>query len=419
LTALLRVFVERSPLFRRVILVTLGVILCLAAAIIAAMIGLDLNDDDFLLLIELLISSAVVSLAGGALYIWSSQQGGWRLLLNRQLGGYAITIIVVVINVAISAAALIDNGPDRSLILLLLGFSIGIAAVFSILMSLSISEEFRKLGESGTRLASGETGVRIPVPAEQELAEIATALNAMAGKVDTAVARQNLLEDSRRGLILAVSHDLRTPLAALRVLSQNMSEKEQLDTATIRRYCESMERETVSLGRLIDDLFEMSRLDSGQVPLVLEKAAIGGIVLETIEQLQTSAGRQGVVLRSRIDWGTPDATIDAAQIRRVLQNLTQRAIHTAPQSGSVVIEVFGQGNDVQVNVRATAEGKSVWADDVDFERAEEPNGQRDDLAGYGLSLAISRRIIEQHEGRIWLAPSRDGTNMVCFRVPRA
>jgi signal transduction histidine kinase len=383
------------------------------------MIGLDLNDHDFLLLIQLMVASAVISLACGVLYIWSSQKGGWRLLLNRLLGAHAITAIVVVMNVAIAAAALIDSSDDRGLLLLLLGFAGAIAAIFSILMSLSISETFRRLGHAATALATGATMARIPVPDEQELAEIATAINAMAERVDYSTARMQATEDSRRGLILAVSHDLRTPLASLRVLSQNMSDRDQIDAAAIKRYCESMERETVSLGRLIEDLFEMSRLDTGEVPLALETRPIGQLALETIEQLQTSAARQGMVLRSRIDWGTPDSRIDAAQIQRVLQSLIQRAIQTGPAVGSVIVEVFGAGGEVQVNVRTTSEGKSVWSEDVDYERGDEPGGSRDDLAGYGLSLAIARRIIERHQGRIWLAPTRDGTSMVSFRVPRA
>jgi signal transduction histidine kinase len=341
------------------------------------------------------------------------------LLLNRLLGAHAITAIVVVMNVAIAAAALIDSSDDRGLLLLLLGFAGAIAAIFSILMSLSISETFRRLGQSATALAAGTSGARIPVPDEQELAEIAAAINTMAERVDYNSARMQAVEDSRRGLILAISHDLRTPLASLRVLSQNMSDRDQIDAAAIKRYCESMERETVSLGRLIDDLFEMSRLDTGEVPLALETRAIGQLALETIEQLQSSAGRQGMVLRSRIDWGTPDSRIDATQIQRVLQNLIQRAIQTGPAIGSVIVEVFGAGSEVQVNVRTTSEGKSVWSEDVDFERSDEPAGSRDDLAGYGLSLAIARRIIERHQGRIWLVPTKDGTSMVSFRVPRA
>src|SRR5581483_4175802 len=97
----------------------------------------------------------------------------------------------------------------------------------------------------------------------------------------------------------------------------------------------AMERETVSLGRLIDDLFEMARLDAGQVQLRLEPSPISTIIQETLEAMGAQAARQGVALLAHLDRSIPPAMIDPDRIQRVLYNLVQNAIRHTPADGSV------------------------------------------------------------------------------------
>ena len=188
------------------------------------------------------------------------------------------------------------------------------------------------------------------------MAELAEAFNVMASRLEAAFARQRELEEARQGLIASVSHDLRTPLASLRVMVEAIADGVADDPETVRRYIAAMERETISLGKLIDDLFEMARLDAGQVTLQLEPSPIATLVLETLESMDAQAARQGVVLRSNVDRAVPPVMIDPDRIQRVLYNLIQNAIRHTPADGSVVVEVLDRGPEVQVNVRDTGEG---------------------------------------------------------------
>jgi two-component system, OmpR family, sensor histidine kinase SaeS len=243
----------------------------------------------------------------------------------------------------------------------------------------------------------------------------------MAGRLQAAFQRQRELEEARQGLIAAVSHDLRTPLASLRVMVEAISDGIATEPDTIRRYVKAMERETVNLGRLIDDLFEISRLDAGQVSLRLAPSAISTLVLETCESMNAQAAVRGVMLSPRVDFSIDPVLVDPDQIQRVLYNLVQNAIRHTPEDGSIVVEVLDLGPSVQVNVSDTGEG--IRAEDLPhvfdrFYRGDKAR-TRDTGGGAGLGLAIAKRLIETHGGRIWVAQPPGGGSVFSFTLPKA
>jgi signal transduction histidine kinase len=197
------------------------------------------------------------------------------------------------------------------------------------------------------------------------------------------------------------------------------------DPETIRRYLGAMQRETVSLGRLIDDLFELARLDAGQISLRLRPSPLGPLIAETLEAMDAQASRQGVALDA---WVNPDlapALIDPDRIQRVLYNLIQNAIRHTPAEGSVTVGVADQGSTLRVDVRDTGEG--IPAADLPhvferFYRGDRARSREVDArasAGAGLGLAIARRLVEAHGGRIWLAQPPEGGSVFSFTVPKA
>jgi signal transduction histidine kinase len=193
------------------------------------------------------------------------------------------------------------------------------------------------------------------------------------------------------------------------------------DPVTVQRYIKAMERETVSLGRLIDDLFEMARLDAGQVQLRLQPNPISNIVQEALEAMGAQAARQGIALRSNVDHTVPPVLVDPDRIQRVLYNLIQNAIRHTPADGSVVVDAFDRGPDVQVNIRDTGEG--IPPTDLPhvfdrFYRGDKARS-RDGAAGAGLGLAIARRLVETHGGHIWVAQPPEGGSIFSFTLPKA
>jgi signal transduction histidine kinase len=186
-----------------------------------------------------------------------------------------------------------------------------------------------------------------------------------------------------------------------------------------------MQRETVSLGRLIDDLFELARLDAGQINLRLRPSPLGSLIAEAMEAMDAQASRQGIELNGFVSPDLPPALIDPDRVQRVLYNLIQNAIRHTPPSGMVTIGVADQGSTLRIDVRDTGEG--IPAADVPhvFERfyrgdkARSRERDREMGGGAGLGLAIARRLVEAHGGRIWLAQPPEGGSVFSFTVPKA
>jgi signal transduction histidine kinase len=403
-------------LLRRFALVAIAVILAIASALTVAILFMDLPRHDVPPLVQLLVSSSVISLGVGALFIWLSSGRRWGRLSTRLLAAHGIGMIVMAVNVIVAAYAMFISTHDLSLLTLLLAYSVAMAAIYSVLVSTSIGASLRALTNAARRMSAGDLTARVPIATERELAELGSAFNTMAKRLEMAFRRQRELEEARQGLIAAVSHDLRTPLSSLRVMVEAINDGVTSDPATVQRYIKAMERETVRLGRLIDDLFEMARLDAGQVQLHLRPNPISNIIQEALESLGAQAARQGVALRA-----SPNPMIAPVRIQRVLYNLIQNAIRHTPADGTVFVEVFDRGPEVQVSVRDTGEGIPPVDLPHVFDRfyRGDKARSRDSAAGAGLGLSIARRLVETHGGRIWVAQPPEGGSIFSFTLPKA
>jgi signal transduction histidine kinase len=223
-------------------------------------------------------------------------------------------------------------------------------------------------------------------------------------------------ERMRRELIAAVSHDLRTPITSLRLLTDAIAD-DVVDDATRRSYLAQMSTHINALSALIDDLFELSRLEAGEITWSLEQVRLDQLVGETVEAMRVQADARQVRVLTELPADLMPAQGDPEKLQRVLFNLIQNAIRHTPADGSVVVRAAGVGDEVEIEVADT--GGGIAADDRDrvFEpffrggpQAARPRG------GAGLGLAISRAIVEAHGGRIWLADAPAGTS-VRFSLP--
>jgi signal transduction histidine kinase len=414
-------FDRASPARQRLILAGLAVLVSLIAAMIVALVALDVPSTDAVELLGLLVTSTAISLAAGAAFFYLATGPRWNRLSARVAAAHVVGVVIVLLIIIVTAYTMFISSHDLWLLGLLLGYSAAISLIFSLLASASIGESLRGLSDAASRMANGDLTVRVPVSGESELAEVAESFNTMAARLEAAFARQRELEEARQGLIAAVSHDLRTPLASLRVMVEAIADGVASDPITVRRYVSSMEREIIHLGKLIDDLFEMARLDAEHVSLRLEPSAIGLLVTETLEAMDAQAARQHIALQARVGQNIPPVMIDPDRIQRVLYNLVQNAIRHTPADGSVVVEVFDRGPDIQVNVCDTGEG----IPDADlphvferFYRSDKSRSRDDAYGSAGLGLAIARRLVETHGGRIWVAQPPTGGSVFSFTVPK-
>jgi signal transduction histidine kinase len=260
------------------------------------------------------------------------------------------------------------------------------------------------------RVGGGERSVRSEVAGSDELGQLAHDVNSMADRL-------SLEEDARRQLIAAVSHDLRTPITSIRLLAEAVDDQ-IVDPSTRTEYLRRMTTHVRQLGALIDDLFELSRLETGDLAWTMERVRLSELLNETVDAMGPQARAGGVALRAEVG-AEATAHANPEQIQRVLFNLVQNAIRHTPTDGAVVVRAQSVERAVEIEVADNGEGIPLSDRDRIFEpfvQGATRSARTDGSAGLGL--AIARAIVEAHGGQIWLADGADGTR-VRFSLPAA
>jgi signal transduction histidine kinase len=263
-------------------------------------------------------------------------------------------------------------------------------------------------------MAGGDLTARVPGGGLGELGALERAFNAMARQLEEATRQRAELEHARRDLVAAVSHDLRTPLASLRALVEALDDGVVNDPAEVRRYYTLLKGEVERFSVLIDDLFELARLESGALRLDLAPSPVQDLISEALERMAAQADRKGLRLAGEVVGDPPPVLVDSQQFARVLLNLVQNAIRHTPADGSVTVRAVPEGPLVRLEVQDTGEGIPPEELPRVFERFYRGDPARSREAGSGLGLAIARGIVEAHGGRLWVEsePGR-GSRFAC------
>jgi len=218
----------------------------------------------------------------------------------------------------------------------------------------------------------------------------------------------------RRELFAAVSHDLRTPITALSLLATAIDD-EVVEDAKRREYAARMNTHVRALGALIDDLFDLTRLEAKELAWTMEQVRLDELVHDAVEAMQPSADAGSVAVRADLRAPLHPSHGNHEQLQRVLFNLIQNAIHHTPPDGSVTVRAEDVDGGVEIEVADTGLGIARDQRERVFEPFYRADASRTQ-PGAGLGLAIARAIVEAHGGRIWLEEAEIGTR-VRFRLP--
>jgi signal transduction histidine kinase len=308
----------------------------------------------------------------------------------------------------LSGAVMVKMGEDVVLVAIAAASSaVGLAA--ALLVARSISRSIDRLRASSAELAAGELGARAPATGPAELAELGAAFNDMAARLEE-------LFDARRELVVWASHDLRTPLASMQAMLEALED----GLASPEHYLPAMGEQVRVLARLVDDLFELARIDAGALILELREAALAGVVESCLRGLEAEAGRRRVRLEARLGQELPPVVCAPEHVERVLVNLVTNALRHTPSDGSVAVLVEPGDGAVRVSVEDTGEGIEPEAMGRMFDRFWRGDAARTSgRGGAGLGLAISRALVEAQGGRIWAENRSGGGARVSFTLPRA
>jgi two-component system phosphate regulon sensor histidine kinase PhoR len=249
--------------------------------------------------------------------------------------------------------------------------------------------------------------------------------------------RVRRLEAVRRDFISNVSHELRTPLASLKALTETLQEGALEDPPAARRFLARIEAEVDALTQMATELLELSRIESGQVPLETKTVQPELLLTSAADRMRTQAERANLTLRVEIPPGLPAIRADGPRLEQVLVNLLHNAIKFTP-SGEVVAAVNegppspdgsgagGERPNVVFSVRDT--GIGIPADDLAriFERFYKTDRARARAelnrsagGGTGLGLSIAKHIVEAHGGEIWAESQEGRGSTFYFSIPAA
>ena len=220
-------------------------------------------------------------------------------------------------------------------------------------------------------------------------------------EAEVAADRERAIEDSRRQLVAWVSHDLRTPLAGVQAMVEALDDGVVSDPDDVRAYYGRLSAEATRLARLVDDLFELSRIEAAALDLRLEAVPLDDLVSEAVASAMVRAEAKGVRVEGDAVSHAPLVWASARELSRVIQNLLDNAIRHTPPGGSVQVSV--ERHDRQAEVAVTDSCGGIPSQDLDrvFDLAYRGDAARTPGdGGAGLGLAIARGFVEAHRGDI-------------------
>jgi signal transduction histidine kinase len=370
-----------------------------------------------------IIGTALLWGAGAAILAWLMT---WPIRRHSQTG---VLISVALVSTAASVSALIGNTRAMFLGMEDQFGTVAVAVVAGLLAAITASVSARRFAVDNRAIRAAVDALRegrIPTDDGRRLAgeleKLRADLRSTARTLTESRDRERALESSRRELVAWVSHDLRTPLAGLRAMAEAL---EDGVAASPERYHKQIRIEVDRLADMVDDLFEISRLQAGSPRSRADRVSLDDLVSDCVAALEPVAGLQGVKLLGR---ATTSAEVvgNSAELNRVLTNLLVNAIrHTGPE-GTVEIMLRSTGNSespaAEVTVRDECGGIAVGDLPRVFEvgfRGEPARTPQPGLGvGAGLGLAITRGIVSAHDGSVEVCNSAGGCQFT-VRLPLA
>jgi signal transduction histidine kinase len=365
----------------------------------------------------------VVLIAAG----WTAAVGALGLVLSRALARRSFRWLValvalvavggVIAGVIGTANAMFLSGHDREVVLLVCLVAGLVAIFFSFVVSASVVRGSQTLRDDARRFGeTGEYAATAVMPAE--LRELSEELSRTSERLKASREREAMLETSRRELVAWVSHDLRSPLAGLRAMTEALEDGMADDPS---RYHRQMRSEVDRMVRMVDDLFELSRIHAGVLQVSLQDVALGDIVSEAIAGADPVAKAAGVRLGGMVEPGAM-VTADPAGLSRVVANLVTNAIRHTPADGVVSITGRVVDDAVELSVSDACGG----IPDEDLHRvfdvawrgtsARTPEVDQQHGTGAGLGLAIVKGIVEAHHGVVQVVNEAPGCRFL-VRLP--
>ena len=368
-------------------------------------------------------STAELVVPAGAIWLVIVHAG----VRSRRLGtfrlqyGVAVAGVIAIALIAVfwTSDRMFVSDHDAAVLASLMLFAGVIGARSAMLFADRTADDVERLGDGLARFADGDLSHRIEPTGPRELQQLAHAANGMAVALEHARAERDDADRARRNLIASVSHDLRTPLTSLRLLVEAIGDGVVAGPAETADALRRARGNVATLSTLVDDLFELARLEAGDISWTLSQVGIAELIDETVEAFRPQAEQKGLQLTESVAHDVLPVRGNPEKLQRVLYNLVQNAVRHTPADGTVSLRAARDDSYVRIEVADDGEGIPPEQAERVFERFFRGGDGARNGTGAGLGLSICRAIVEAHGGRIWVEPGDGRGSRVCFTVPAA
>lgn len=385
--------------------ISVAIIGSTAVLLVAQWVGMTSSEGIALAIPAVLAAVCVAALAAAVLGAVRVRSVATQVVLVA-----LCSVTAVAMGAGFAAKSMFFHAHDIGALMVILVAAATVGILFALVLGHRLATETSSIGEAARRIGEGREPGSASPGGSLEFRSLSRELEIVSRSLAEARAKEQAVDRSRRELVAWVSHDLRTPLAGIRAMAEALEDGVVNDSETVRRYHRTMRVEVDRLADLVDDLFELSRINSGTLRLHVEAVSLTDLVSDALAAAAALAQHKGVRLEGRATGDTPEVQASAPEMARVLRNLLENAIRHTPSEGSVCIQTGKKEGLAFVSVEDECGG--IPNNDIDrvFELAFRGEASRtpDDHGGGGLGLAIARGIVEAHSGQIDVSNKEGG-----------
>lgn len=293
--------------------------------------------------------------------------------------------------------------------------SLLVAVGLGIFYSIVFTRPLKAMNLTALEMARGNYNVRTGIARQDEIGQLGGSLDLLAAELSEATDKIDKLEQVRRDFVANVSHEFRTPLTVIRGSLEALSDGTIEDKADIRRYHERMLSETRSLERLVSDLLELSRLQSGKITIHKEPVHVPSLLSDTVRSMQTIADRKEIRIDCSIADNIPPVTGDYDRLRQLVIIFIDNAIKYSPDKTTVAIAA-NVTNTLEIIIQDQGYGIAEEELPYVWDRFYKADKSRKS-SGTGLGLAIAKHLIELHGGSVELKSAAGKGTTVAIKLP--
>lgn len=311
--------------------------------------------------------------------------------------------------------------PEKILVLSIVTAAAGLISFLThYILTKPIHRAIRLISLESEKIAEGQFKGKVPALGALEFRELADRFNTMSGKLEKSFTQLQQAEVSRKELVANVSHDLRTPLASIQSFVEALQDGVIEDEETFQKYLKTIRLESERISHLIEDLFQLSQLDSGFASHTPEPFHLDDLVLQTLENQYVQLEKCKIDVSVLIPDKMPAVIIVPHQIKRVLINLLENAIRYSSFGGRIEIKAENVPGDF-VKIVVSDEGEGIAEEDRAkvfnrFYRVEKSRNKQH--GGSGLGLSIAKSIVEIHGGSIGVENRPGGGSSFWLMLPK-